>query len=142
VMAELRRPMLDDHGLLAALQWYARQFSQRTGIEVEVHGKEPAQRLVQEVEITLFRIAQEALNNVAKHARATRVKIELRRAGGDTILSVSDDGTGFDESAPPGAGRGMGTMRERTLSVNGRFELRSAPGEGTFPTGPVTSGKS
>jgi signal transduction histidine kinase len=59
------------------------------------------------------------------------VEIELRRAGGDTILSVSDDGMGFDVSALPGAGRGMATMRERTLSVNGRFELRSAPGEGT-----------
>jgi NO-binding membrane sensor protein with MHYT domain/two-component sensor histidine kinase len=131
VMAELRPPMLDDHGLLAALQWYARQFSQRTGIEVEVHGKERSRRLAQELEITLFRIAQEALNNVAKHAHAAGVEIELRRAGGDTILSVSDDGMGFDVSALPGAGRGMATMRERTLSVNGRFELRSALGEGT-----------
>ena len=73
-MSELRPPMLNDHGLLPALRWYANEFSQRTGIDAAVSGKEPKQRPAQEIKITLFRIAQEALNNVAKHARATRIE--------------------------------------------------------------------
>ena len=79
VMTELRPPILDEHGLLPALQWYAKQFSQRTGIDVTVRGEEPTRRPGQEIEITLFRIAQEALNNVAKHARAAHVDVELEQ---------------------------------------------------------------
>lgn len=135
VMSELRPPMLDEHGLLPALQWYAKEFSQRTGIDAVVRGKEPKQRLAQEIEITLFRIAQEALNNVAKHARATRIEIELQHSGGECILSVSDNGIGFDPALSSGAtsrpGRGMVTMRERAQAVGGHFEVKAVPGGGT-----------
>jgi len=134
-MSELRPPMLDEHGLLPALQWYAKEFSQRTGIDAVVRGKEPKQRLAQEIEITLFRIAQEALNNVAKHARATRIEIELQHSGGECILSVSDNGIGFDPALSSEAtsrpGRGMVTMRERAQAVGGHFEVKAVPGGGT-----------
>jgi len=135
VMSELRPPMLDSHGLLPALRWYANEFSQRTGIDAVVSGKEPKQRLAQEIEITLFRIAQEALNNVAKHARATRVELELRHSGGECILSVSDNGIGFDPALSSEAmsrlGRGMVTMRERAQAVGGQLEVKAAPRGGT-----------
>jgi signal transduction histidine kinase len=131
VMAELHPPMLDDRGLLPALHWYAEQFSQRTRIEVAVRGEEPEQRPGREIEITLFRIAQEALNNVAKHARAVRVDVALEQSGPEWTLSLSDDGVGFDPNVLSGPGRGVATMRERAQSVGGHFEVRTAPGSGT-----------
>ena len=131
VMAELRPPMLDDHGLLSALQWHARQFSRRTGIEVVVHGGEPAQRPDQEIEITLFRVAQEALNNVAKHSRATRADLKLGQFDAEYVLAIIDAGVGFDLQALPGPGRGMATMRERAQAVGGRFEVSAAFAQGT-----------
>jgi NO-binding membrane sensor protein with MHYT domain/two-component sensor histidine kinase len=135
VMSELRPPMLNDHGLLAALHWYAKEFSQRTGIDATVRGKVPQQRLAQEIEITLFRIAQEALNNVSKHARATRVELDLQHSGDECILSVSDNGIGFDPAVSSKVmsrpGRGMVTMRERAQAVGGQLEIKAAPGGGT-----------
>jgi signal transduction histidine kinase len=135
VMSELRPPMLDDYGLLPALQWYASEFSGRTGIEVTVHGDEQSGRLTQASEIALFRIVQEALNNVAKHAHARSVRIALEREGARLTMSVSDDGVGLGAAAAPAArhrhGLGMVTMRERTQAVGGEFEIGAAPGRGT-----------
>jgi PAS domain S-box-containing protein len=135
VMSELRPPMLDDHGLAAALDWHASKFSMRTGIAVAVTGSEPAVRPAPQVEIALFRIAQEALNNVAKHARARHVEIALDHANGVCVMSVQDDGIGFDRveatSDKPKHGLGMVTMRERAQAVGGRFEVQALPGRGT-----------
>jgi signal transduction histidine kinase len=135
VMSDLRPPMLDDYGLLPALQWYAKEFSGRTGIEVAVDGDEQAGRLPQASEIALFRIVQEALNNVAKHAHASRVHIALEREGLRFAMSISDDGVGLGSAAPSAArqrhGLGMVTMRERTQAVGGEFEIGAAPGRGT-----------
>jgi signal transduction histidine kinase len=135
VMSELRPPMLDDYGLLPALQWYASEFSVRTGIEVSVEGDERMERLTQASEIALFRIVQEALNNVAKHAHAGRVHITLERAGAQLVLTVADDGVGLGTTTPSGTrqrrGLGMVTMRERTQAVGGEFEIGAAPGRGT-----------
>jgi two-component system sensor histidine kinase UhpB len=135
VMSELRPPMLDDYGLLPALQWYANEFYRRTGIRVSVEGDEHMKRLPQTSEIALFRIAQEALNNVAKHAHAGHVEIALSRSSTELVMAVTDDGIGLD-SASGAAGRrrpglGMVTMRERTQAVEGRFEIARAPGGGT-----------
>ncbi len=134
VMSELRPPMLDDYGLLPALQWYGSQFSSRTGIRVEVNGDEQAQRLPSATEIALFRIAQEALNNVAKHAHARTVDVKIERSGAEWIMSVADDGTGFDTDQAANSrrrsGLGMVTMRERTQAIGGRFEAGAAPGGG------------
>ena len=135
VMSELRPPMLDDHGLAAALDWHARNFSRRTGIAVAVRASETAGRPALQVEIALFRIAQEALNNVAKHARAQHVEIALDHANGECVMSVEDDGIGFDgvedASDKPKPGLGMVTMRERAQAVGGHFEVRALPGRGT-----------
>jgi PAS domain S-box-containing protein len=143
VMSELRPPMLDDHGLAAALDWHARNFSARTGIAVAVRGSEPALRPALQVEIALFRIAQEALNNVAKHARAHRVEIELDHVNGECAMSVQDDGIGFDgvedTSDKPKPGLGMVTMRERAQAIGGRFKVRALPGRGTQLTVRVSS---
>ncbi len=133
--------MLDDHGLAAALDWYARSFSARTGIVVTVRAGEPARRPLPEVEIALFRIAQEALNNVVKHARAQRVQITLDHANGECVMAVQDDGIGLDGSEETGGehkpGLGMATMRERSQAVGGRFEARMLPGRGTRLMGQV-----
>jgi len=143
VMSELRPPMLDDHGLAAALDWHARNFSRRTGIAVAVRAREPALRPALQVEIALFRIAQEALNNVAKHARAHRVEIELDHANGECVMSVRDDGIGFDgvedASDKPKPGLGMVTMRERAQALGGDFEVQALPGRGTQLTVRVSS---
>ncbi|HYQ95101.1 MAG TPA: PAS domain-containing protein [Burkholderiales bacterium] len=143
VMSELRPPMLDDHGLAAALDWHARNFSKRTGIAVAVRVNEPAVRPALQVEIALFRVAQEALNNVAKHARAHRVEIALDHANGECVMSVQDDGIGFDglenASDKPKPGLGMVTMRERAQAVGGRFEIQALPDRGTQLTVRVPS---
>lgn len=135
VMSELRPPMLDDYGLLPALQWYANEFSGRTGIQVRVDGDERMHRLKQASEIGLFRIAQEALNNVAKHAHAKRVDITLEHSDSQFMLSISDDGAGLDPVSVPAPkrrpGLGMMMMRERTQAVGGQFEVAAAPGGGT-----------
>ncbi len=135
VMSELRPPMLDHHGLAAALEWHARNFSRRTGIAVAVRAREPAMRPAPQTEIALFRIAQEALNNIAKHARAKRAEIALNHANGECVMSVQDDGIGIggveDEPPKPKAGFGMVTMRERAQAVGGRFEVRALPVRGT-----------
>jgi PAS domain S-box-containing protein len=135
VMSELRPPMLDTHGLLGALQWHARNFSKRTGTMVAVHASVATTRPAPQVEIALFRIAQEALNNVAKHARAGRVDITLDQANGECVMSVCDDGIGFDgvgdTTGKAKAGLGIVTMRERSQAVGGRFEVRALPERGT-----------
>ena len=134
VMADLRPPLLEEYGLGAALARHAEQFSRRTGTAVafEDQARERIRSLPIESAMALFRIAQEALNNVAKHAAATQVRMSLTLEGLDAAVSVVDDGRGFD---PAGAARserfGMRTMRERAEAVGGRIDVFSAPGKGT-----------
>jgi signal transduction histidine kinase len=132
-MSELRPPMLDDHGLAAALDWHAKNFSTRTGIAVVVLAGDPAVRPSSQIEIALFRIAQEALNNVAKHAGARRVEVALDCANGECVMSVQDDGVGFGagNASDKKPGLGMVTMRERAQAVGGRFEAQSLRDRGT-----------
>jgi two-component system sensor histidine kinase UhpB len=135
VAAELRPPMLDDYGLASALEWQAKEFSARTGIEVSVRRANPPQQLPPHIEISLFRIAQEALNNVLKHARARHVVITLDHANGECTMSVQDDGIGFDgvldSPDQPYPGLGLVTMRERAQAIGGRFEVGALRGGGT-----------
>ena len=133
VESELRPPMLDDHGLLAALHWYANKFTRRAGIAVSVRGSQGSERARPEVEIALFRIAQEALNNVAKHAQATSVVISFGSAGSEWRMSVVDDGVGLrpHEAGQPRAGFGLVTMRERAQAIGGRFNVEGLPQGGT-----------
>jgi PAS domain S-box-containing protein len=134
VTSELHPPMLDDMGLAESLKWHARQIAARAGIVVAVRGPESGARPSPEIEIVLFRIAQEALNNVVKHANAYRVDIELKRYESGYMLSIEDDGLGFDsgngrDTRRPGLG--MVTMRERSHAAGGSFEVHSSPGGGT-----------
>jgi PAS domain S-box-containing protein len=134
VLVNLRPPGLDDLGLVAALKEHARQVAERTGVSAAVIGTEIVPRLPPATETTLFRIAQEALNNIAKHARATEVSVTLE-AGPDTVvLTVADNGRGFDTTArlvQPTSSLGMVSMRERAESIGARLHIESAPGKGT-----------
>jgi signal transduction histidine kinase len=97
-----------------------------------VEGPEGDERLPAPVETVLFRIAQEALNNVAKHAQARRVEVAMTRDRGGVTLHIADDGRGFDPEAPrPGTRLGLWSMRERVEQLGGQFEVESAPGAGT-----------
>jgi len=133
VMAELRPPVLDDYGLLAALRHHVTEFSRRTGVAVNVSGVEPYPRLLPVVETAMFRIIQEALNNTAKHAHAKNVEISLNPASGRVVLDIADDGVGFDSSDPLYGGEhwGMTIMRERAEAVGVTLRRESAPGAGT-----------
>jgi two-component system sensor histidine kinase UhpB len=135
VMADLRPPLLEEYGLGAALGWYAEEFFKRTGIEIDFidEARERNRELRRDAAVALFRIAQEALNNVAKHANARRVAIAVSAEDGAMALEIRDDGAGFDPAAAEArASRwGMTTMRERAQAVGGRLDIASSPGSGT-----------
>jgi signal transduction histidine kinase len=123
----LRPPVLDDLGLAGGLASLA-----RTVPELEADIELAEQRLPEHVEIALYRIAQEALQNVQKHAAARAVRITFRVRSGLARLEVSDDGTGFDPiAARDGGGYGLHGMAERAELVGGRLSVRSRPGLGT-----------
>lgn len=125
-----RPPLLDYAGLWPALTSYAQQFARRTGIAVTLSPKEPTLRLPAEFETNLFRIAQEALANCARHSHAERIAVcFVASPSGDVVLSVSDDGVGFDDSGAKGHGLAM--MCQRAEFIGGKIELDSHPGEGT-----------
>lgn len=135
ILSDLRLPVLDDYGLLAALKWYARQFRERTEIDIAVEGDEILPRPEAHVESTFFLIAREALANVAKHAEATAVSVEVRRRDGVLCLSVRDDGKGYRITKGPGKasrpGRGLLSMSERAFLIGGVCKVASRPGKGT-----------
>ncbi len=131
---ELRPTILDDLGLKPALEFLARGVSARTGIRITVDSSTGG-RLPPLVETALYRIAQEALTNVAKHAKATSVRIELERGGQGFRYVIRDDGCGFDVSGVLGrqGQRGLGILgiQERLEALGGTLEIISAPGAGT-----------
>jgi signal transduction histidine kinase len=133
---ELRPSSLDDLGLIVALSTYAQEWSRHSGVEVNFHSAGLGDaRLAPLVETSLYRIAQEALNNVSKHAGATGVAMLLERRNEHAVLIVEDDGRGFDleRVKMSGTDRGLGLvgMRERAALVGGTVEIESKPGEGT-----------
>jgi PAS domain S-box-containing protein len=134
VMAELRPHALDDYGLPAALRSLAAGFSRRTGIQVAFEADNPAADVPKTVDLAMFRIAQEALNNIAKHSNADRVEVAIRRVNGHATLSVRDNGVGFDPkrigASNAGAGWGLLIMRERAEAVGAEFSLQTEPDSG------------
>lgn len=134
ISAELRPPLLDYFGLRPALEEYARDFSRHTGVMVAVEG-DYGGRQMPETELALFRIAQEALANSAKHARASAVRIDLSWAGERVRLAIIDDGSGFAPGTMGTDGRipglGLLVMRERAELAGGSCRIDSAPGQGT-----------
>ena len=131
---ELRPTALDDLGLRAALENYVQDWSQRVNIRAELHTSGLVDdRLAPDVETTLYRIAQEALTNVAKHSRADRVEVILERRPDHVLLIVEDDGLGFDPAATRTAHQGFGLvgMQERAALVGATLEIEAAAGKGT-----------
>ncbi len=131
IAADLRPMMLDDLGLNAALEWLARESARRMGIEVTVRLGERDPALGQQASVTVYRMVQEALTNVARHAGATDVRIEMRQAGGQLVLTVRDNGVGFPASATRKEGSfGLMGIRERAYLLGGTLEVDNPPGGG------------
>lgn len=129
---ELRPPMLDDFGLVPALVWHVNRYQDQTGITVDFkHSAVEGRRFAPEIETTAYRIIQEALTNVARHAHAACVRLEVRAESQWMEILMEDDGTGFDPQAALAKQRGLSAMRERVLLVGGEFHLESEKGKGT-----------
>ena len=131
----LRPAMLDELGLPAALELLAREANDAGATPVELRVGGAAMRLPEEVKTALFRVSQEALANVAKHARARRVELGLEFAPAGVTLAIGDDGRGFAVDAiqlDPNRGIGLRNMRERLASIGGTFEVHATPGAGTL----------
>lgn len=128
----LRPSMLDDLGLLPALEWQAREAARRTGIPVRVEAQGDIQSLTEESRTCLYRIAQEALTNACRHSGARSVLLMVRRDGGRVTLCVQDDGAGFDTARQRGLG--LLGMEERARRAGAHLRLDSQPGQGTRVT--------
>jgi two-component system NarL family sensor kinase len=131
----LRPQMLDELGLVPTLRWLARTVQEGTGLGVQLSVEGMEERVDPDLETIVYRLVQEALTNVAKHAQASSAHVRLRRGRGRLLLSVRDEGRGFDPGQALGAddtgGGGLRGMRDRVDLFGGKFELRSAAGEGT-----------
>jgi PAS domain S-box-containing protein len=133
---DLRPSMLDDLGLVPTLRWYVNRYAKRTNIAVEFEAIDFEERLAAEMETALYRAVQEALTNVARHARADRVRLHLEREESKVSVFIEDDGQGFDaqevaDRKTPERGMGLLGIRERVASLGGRLSIRSRPGQGT-----------
>jgi signal transduction histidine kinase len=131
---EMRPPILDDLGLEPALRYLCDGFTQRSGVVVHVQAA-LGDRPPAAIEIALYRVAQEALNNVVRHARATVATLRVEQHGECVRLSVRDDGVGFDPHSKAAGGThpglGLRGVRERVAALGGELEIRSEPGQGT-----------
>lgn len=125
----LRPSMLDDFGLVPALEWQAREVSKRTGMAVGVEAGEISDNLPDDHNTCVYRVVQEALHNCARHAQARSVRIRVHQTAGRILLSIQDDGKGFD--ARRVRGLGLVGMEERVQHLGGTFQVRSEPGHGT-----------
>jgi signal transduction histidine kinase len=135
LMSNLRSPVLDDYGLAAAIDLYGKQCATRTGIDIVVRGGNTDISLPAHIENAMFRIVQESLTNIAKHAQATQVIINVHTTDKKLHLSVEDNGIGcnIDKLRIINNDRGWGlvTMTERALAVGGTCRIESSPGLGT-----------
>ena len=132
-MALLLRPsMLDDLGLIPALRWQAREMSKRTSMDVGVATELTGDNLPEGYKTCLYRVVQEALHNCERHSHATTVRIRVHRQNGRLILSIQDDGVGFDVRQVKGLG--LLGMEERVTRLGGTFGIDSEIGAGTMLT--------
>ena len=133
---DLRPPLLDEFGLEASLRWYVEREAKRAGLDFRLALAPFARRPPIAVETTCFRIAQEALTNVVRHAQARLVEVELSEANGTLLLTVRDDGQGFDVAAArrraaQGGSQGLLSMQERVTLADGDLHIDSTPSRGT-----------
>ena len=132
IAAELRPGILDDLGLAAAVEWQVKEFQHRTGIRAEVRTVLKQRELPQTVATVLFRVLQESLTNVARHAEASLVRVQLREHEDWVVLEVVDDGRGItNEELNKRGAFGLMGMRERVIPLQGRCEIQGQPGQGT-----------
>ncbi len=140
----LRPSMLDDLGLVAALEWLAREVSRRSPIEVAVQADDIPESLPDELRVCIYRLVQEALNNAVRHSGAANAKVTLQQSPEGILVRVTDDGRGFE----PKRTRGLGIlgMEERVIRLGGTFTVESKPGQGASFTAvlpiPLANGKS
>jgi signal transduction histidine kinase len=131
----LHPAMLDDLGLPAAIDWYLKGFGRRHGVRIELLQERMDERLTSETESGVYRIVQEALTNVAKHAQASTCRVFLQRLTNTLLVTIADDGIGFrpEQVGEPGSTRGIGLVgiRERVAQLRGELRLESGPGKGT-----------
>ena len=125
----LRPPMLDDLGLVPALEWQGREISRRGDMEVDVHSERVSEQLSDDLKVCIYRLVQEALNNAARHSAARHAKVSIIEANGKIHVEVNDDGQGFQSERV----RGMGIlgMEERVKRLGGTLRIDSRPGTGT-----------
>jgi signal transduction histidine kinase len=128
---ELRPAMLDEIGLLPTLRSYLRGFAKRSGIDVKLQASSKAEQLSSEAKTVMFRIAQESLTNVAKHAHATRVSVTLRKITRGIKMEIEDDGRSFRAGVDGKERLGLLGMQERARLVDGCFAVEPTPGKGT-----------
>jgi signal transduction histidine kinase len=121
--------MLEEQGLLAAVDWHLGVFQKQTGIEVDYAGPSAVPELEADAAVHVYRILQEALNNVARHAQAGRARVRLAVVEGELELTVSDDGRGIPAGARPGVG--LAGMRERAALLGGQLEVGPGATAGT-----------
>jgi signal transduction histidine kinase len=136
IIAALRPGVLDQLGLVPALGWMGNQMLLPLGVEVTIEQGELPERLPSEIETTLFRIAQEAMVNVARHSQANHLAVQLSNRTGQVVLTLADDGRGFDSTSvslafEQGRGWGLIGMQERASLAGGDFTVESTPGKGT-----------
>ena len=127
----LRPAMLDELGLIPALQWQGREHSRRTGIPVSIEVEGAVDEIPEEFRTCVYRVVQEALTNIARHASARCILIGVAATGDGLAISVKDDGIGFDSRARTRAGLGLLGMAERVKKLGGRLDVVSRPGNGT-----------
>jgi two-component system, NarL family, sensor histidine kinase DevS len=128
---ELRPAVLDDFGLVPALERLTHGFAEQTNVRVDFHSALGEMRLPSEIETTLYRVVQESLTNIVKHANAHNVSVSVARRESTVAAVIEDDGAGFDQRAIREEGVGLLGMRERLSFVDGRLEIESRPGAGT-----------
>ena len=141
IAADLRPLVLDDLGLVPAIEWVVQNFTQRTGIPCELQVDESLE-LEEPFATGVFRMVQESLANAGKHARASKVEVELKSVGEDLLLRVQDDGIGFRPNAPrKPQSLGLVGLRERAMLMRGEVSVESAPGTGTRVEARIPIGK-
>jgi signal transduction histidine kinase len=128
---ELRPAVLDDFGLVPALERLTDSFAEQSNVRVDFHSALGERRLPSEVETTLYRVVQESLTNIVKHANAHNVSVSVARRESTVAAVIEDDGAGFDQRSVREEGVGLLGMRERLSFVDGRLEIESRPGAGT-----------
>jgi PAS domain S-box-containing protein len=147
IVTELRPRILDDLGLVAAVEWAAEEFEARTGTKCRLDLPESGRDVEPEQATALFRIFQESLTNIARHANATHVNVSLRKKNGTLSMEIHDDGKGATEEELAG-NRSLGVlgMKERAFMLGGEFSIRGIPGRGTtikvrFPVADAAEGR-